>query len=221
MILGGDDLTVICRADLAIPFTKSFLKNFEIQTFKHIKKKITACAGISFVKVKYPFHYAIDLANQLCTYAKKISKEKYIQNKLAYVPSSIMFHKIQSSFIESFSDIKKRELKADASNVDFCFGPYFIEKINSDLPTLEHLCSVVNECKNDDFPSTSLRQWLSELHDNKNRAQRLWERIIQVNENFEKILSQYHYKENNNKTIIYDALSYLSLCSKGGIECLN
>ena len=57
VVLGGDDLTVIIRADLAYDFTKAFLKSFESQTEKHFNqlnkynvKKLTACAGIAYIK---------------------------------------------------------------------------------------------------------------------------------------------------------------------------
>ena len=42
IILGGDDLTVIIRADLAIPFTECFLREFEQNTkelFSNLKTK--------------------------------------------------------------------------------------------------------------------------------------------------------------------------------------
>jgi len=81
IIVGGDDLTIICRADLALKFTQVYLEEFEKQTIKNFKDAklttlsagLSACAGIAFVKMNYPFHYAINLAETLCAHAKKIS----------------------------------------------------------------------------------------------------------------------------------------------------
>ena len=64
IVLGGDDLTVICRADKALTYTHSFLHHFEEETkaLKDILKKykvftkgedhLTACAGIAIIKEK-------------------------------------------------------------------------------------------------------------------------------------------------------------------------
>lgn len=64
LVLGGDDLTVIVRADVAIDYAQAFLAVFETKTaqylpecgnFKAIPKGLTACAGIAFIKINQPF----------------------------------------------------------------------------------------------------------------------------------------------------------------------
>src|SRR5690606_17264619 len=73
ILLGGDDITIVIKGDAAIPFTNAFLKLFETETqaeFKELETRLdikeknlgladglTACAGVSFVKPNYPFHY--------------------------------------------------------------------------------------------------------------------------------------------------------------------
>ena len=57
IVIGGDNLTIVCRGDIALQFTKLFLEYFEDETkanFKSIaekvsflKKGVTACAGIA------------------------------------------------------------------------------------------------------------------------------------------------------------------------------
>ncbi|MBD3866182.1 Cas10/Cmr2 second palm domain-containing protein [Campylobacter fetus] len=48
IILGGDDMTIICDADFALDFTKIYLTKFEELTTKFKKYPLTACAGIAF-----------------------------------------------------------------------------------------------------------------------------------------------------------------------------
>lgn len=49
VICGGDDLVVVCNADIAIDFAKAFLAYFETLTRNiHKGKNLTACAGIAF-----------------------------------------------------------------------------------------------------------------------------------------------------------------------------
>ena len=216
VIIGGDDLTVICRADLAIPFTKSFLENFEAETCKHFDFKITSCAGIAFVKEKYPFHYAVHLAEQLCAHAKKISKQKSTENELDYVVPSMMFHKITSSFVDSFQDIQQRELTAKASDVSFCYGPYSIQETSCVLPSVVQLYSSINDCNKDEFPVSGIRKWLSLLHSNGDAANQLWDRLLQIHPHYHQELNQLFY-DRSKKTIAYDVLSILSL-TRGGNE---
>jgi hypothetical protein len=185
IIVGGDDLTVVCRADLAIKFTESYLKEFEKQTEKNfqkanletLKKGFTACAGIAFVKVSYPFHYAIGLAEKLCSHAKADSKK--IDNNRT--PSCLMFHKVQDSFIEDFSEIIDRELTAQASHCRFDFGPYYSTASN-DKPIISELLKKANilRGKDENAIKSALRQWLTDLHYNKEMAEQRMNRLISI-----------------------------------------
>jgi hypothetical protein len=75
LVLGGDDLTIICNGVYAIKFTKDFLLEFERQakTHKDINKitELGICAGIAIIKPHFPFHQAYKLAEQLLQSAKK------------------------------------------------------------------------------------------------------------------------------------------------------
>lgn len=218
IIVGGDDLTIVCRADLAIKFTMFYLKEFEDQTkrnfqnanLKTLEKGLTACAGIAFVKVSYPFHYAIGLAEKLCSHAKANAKK--IDS--SHAPSCLMFHKVQDSFIEDFSEIIDRELTAKASNIRFDFGPYYAnEKIAN--RSLANLLEKIKEFKGKDGNAikSSLRQWLTDLHDNKEMAEQRMKRLISVGN--DTVLTKLGLKENKGiigkKSPVYDWLTVLSI----------
>lgn len=85
LILGGDDLTVICDGKLALPFTECFLKEFKIATRHHkaiapiarvaLKgDRLSACAGVAIVKPHFPFSVAYELAESLAKSAKKVKE---------------------------------------------------------------------------------------------------------------------------------------------------
>lgn len=85
LIMGGDDLTVICKGEYAVKFAHDFLREFENQTsrsdlIREVAKnalnaeRLGICAGIAIIKPHYPFHQAYYLAEQLLRSAKT-SKE--------------------------------------------------------------------------------------------------------------------------------------------------
>jgi len=227
VIVGGDDVTVICNANDALTFTKNFLNNFEINTKKikvleGISDGLTACAGIAYCNEKYPFHYAVDLAEALCGVAKKDSNRK---------SSSLMFHNIQSSNYQSWDKFIENELtiKNDDNSVIRCdFGAYYLHS-QTNKPTIENLMNTIEAYRCDGSPITRLRNWLSELYKSDKNAKNLLHRINQVvkekdNWNcdimdknlkfFNKDLSNDTLiieKDGHQKTPIYDILQIISI----------
>ncbi|MGL5894411.1 MAG: Cas10/Cmr2 second palm domain-containing protein, partial [Bacteroidales bacterium] len=100
VILGGDDLTVICDAKHALAFTHHFLSEFERHTRMEFERSLsefnlkqthlTACAGVAFVKSSYPFHYAIKLAEALCAESKVESKSRAARAGIDLAASSYL-----------------------------------------------------------------------------------------------------------------------------------
>ena len=231
IVLGGDDLTVVCDANKAIEFTEEYLKLFEENTKENLKglvetynldefkNGLKAAAGIAYCNEKYPFHYAVDLAEALCGEAKKRSDRKN---------SCLMFHNIQSSFFTSFSDYKDNELTI--GNIEFDFGPYYVEKgLGVEKPSIDAFKELYKEFKKENSPISSLRNWLSELYSNKEHAQSTLNRINQMaeegkydHESLNEILAKLFdkkmtlknllvEKDGKQKTIIYDILQIKSI----------
>jgi len=75
IILGGDDITFVCDGKLGMYFSKLFIEAFEKQPAE-VGGKLTACAGISIIKTKYPFYRGYKLAEDLCRNAKKVRRAK-------------------------------------------------------------------------------------------------------------------------------------------------
>lgn len=222
IILGGDDLTVVIRADLAWEFTRIFLEQFEDETektfgnFNGINSKLTACAGIAYIKEKYPFHYGVNLAEELAKRAKKASKAVSKDNP----PSSVQFYKVQSSFTEELKDMQERTHLIKSVGIDFNAGPYFIHESekNEGYYSVEDLNNIIKKLgKNTnekDKPVSKLRSLISELYENKSTAKFMLNRMESINKTFYKDLNLSNLskqlkldKENNiNKSIIMDAL---------------
>lgn len=92
LVLGGDDLTVVCDGKYALEFTREFLQAFEKETQKpnlpdvgniitEIAQKglnskgLSACAGIAIIKPHFPFSVGYKLAESLLKSAKKVKNK--------------------------------------------------------------------------------------------------------------------------------------------------
>jgi len=230
IILGGDDVTVICDANDALSFTKEFLANFEEETNNF--EKLTACAGIAYCNEKYPFHYAVDLAEELCSVAKKHTKK--IDENLA--PSCLMFHNIQSSNFQNWDKFIEDELtiQNDKEIIKCDFGPYYLNQ--QDQPLIENLQNSIEAYRCEGSPISRLRNWLSELYKSSTYADNLLKRINEITkqsgqwncdimdrnlENLYKGLSVEQLiiqKDEQKRTPIYDILQILSITDKKGAK---
>ncbi len=183
LILSGEDYNLICRADFAVEYVQAFLSSFEDKTSflkdYHLKRKgedkeienLTACAGIAFVKSSFPFHYAYNLANGLCDFAKKQSERK---------ASCLMFHKVQDSFTESYDEIVERELTPKDGH-SWQYGPYFYKKQDGYLK-IDEIITMSNQLLNKEGNAikSHLRQWLSLMHEDINVAKQKINRVLSI-----------------------------------------
>ena len=227
VILGGDDLTVVINANEALKFTKIFLEEFENSTKNIYKdKSLTACAGITYCNEKYPFHYAVKLAEDLCKHAKKDSKDFAAKEKIPLAPSSLMFHNIQSSNVENFSKFIEDELTINKKEKIRCdFGAYYLNKYDN-KPTIEDFEEVLSDFRKEDAPKGRLREWLSDLDFDKTLADNQLKRINEVAKwksgNFDKLYRGLKLnnliveKDGFSKTPIYDILQILSVEDENG-----
>lgn len=190
IVLGGDDLTVICRGDLAVPFTEAFMKYFELETkarlgdilknvFNDGSAYLTACAGIAFVKSSFPFYYGYRLAESLCDKAKKDTKKLYDAEGGNLPASCLMFHKVQDSFVSDFEDVAVRELRPQI-DVSFEFGPYYLTSVDkANRWTVEELRKQTEKLNGEEGNAvkSQLRNWLTLLHDDWDMAAQKLERL--------------------------------------------
>ncbi|QTR44834.1 hypothetical protein J9253_12480 [Thiothrix litoralis] len=190
IVLGGDDLTMIVRADLALPFTQAFLKAFEQESHNQfellrsnypnlkgiIPERLTACAGIVYAKSSQPFSLLHDLAEGLCKHTKTIAKRS--DNLLGkQVPSSLTFYRVTTSLIDDFKDILKNELTT--RNICLSRGCYTLDA-HDKLPNLPDLLALQVFLAKSEVSRGALRQVTGLLHQSPEQAQRRYERWKEV-----------------------------------------
>jgi len=144
LVLGGDDLTVLCDGQYALKFTHDFLVEFENQVSmsetvwkiannafgnkdknKPSINRLGICAGVAIVKPHYPFHQAYELAEQLLKSAKQV-KTKVLQTDERQLPcSAIDFHILYDSSGVELNEIREK-LKVDEDKTYLYAKPYIV-----------------------------------------------------------------------------------------------
>jgi hypothetical protein len=195
ILIGGDDVTVIIRADLALEFTHLFLCEFEKESartlaflkdynVKNFSDGISACAGIAYVKHNYPFHYAVELADELCREAKNFVKSSVPLNGNVS-RSALSFFKVQDSFVDPIEELRKRTM-TKANVVDYRFGPYLVHRTDT-FPSSEDLLNQLSnlnsltKANEKKISLGKLREVISKSYESKDHAIFLLKRMKQMN----------------------------------------
>lgn len=71
VILAGDDVCFVCEGRIGVECAAIYLRELGKITNEVDHKGYSACAGIAIVHLKYPFYKAYELAEALCSNAKK------------------------------------------------------------------------------------------------------------------------------------------------------
>ncbi len=114
IIIGGDDITFVCDGRLGVHFAEKFIEFFSKKGVSD-KKPLSACAGVSIIKTKYPFYRGYLLAEELCNEAKKDAKKEEDS-------SFLDFHIAYGGFSGTLSEIRKGYYTVKEGGLHF--GPY-------------------------------------------------------------------------------------------------
>lgn len=222
IVIGGDDLTVVCRGDLALGYAQAFLASFEEVTESMMRRlgisndipKLTACAGVAFMKSSYPFYYGYSLAEALCGEAKADAKQPgRMVNGVA--PSCLMFHKIQDSFVTEFKEIKEREL-TPRRGWSYCYGPYYLHN-QAGRMTIEDLLAYTERLGSTEGNAVKshLRGWMSCLScRGEDAAGQLLARFVQMNPSYGAFVGKLTGNGREKCIPVYDVLAVCSIINK-------
>ncbi|SET68156.1 hypothetical protein SAMN05216326_1616 [Nitrosomonas marina] len=199
LILGGDDLTVIIRAEFALEFVKRFVETFERENEAWLKNfdsngivsKLTACGGVAFVKVNQPFYLAYQLAESLCSFAKKEARQNKVDGT---IPSTVAMHRITSSFISDYETALNEEMTqkdGDGKHIYLTLGAYGLGQYAGNFPALDTLLKLKDLFQTPEMSRGPLRNFLTLLHAQPSEAPKIYDRWQQ---NLKKVCP-YHYQE--------------------------
>ena len=101
LVFGGDDVTFVCSGLIGVSLAVAFIEAFEDAAKAQEVENFHASAGISIVKMHYPFARAYSLAEELTASAKTLNRETDC--------SAIDWHFAQSGLSGSLEMIRRRE----------------------------------------------------------------------------------------------------------------
>ncbi len=188
IVLGGDDLTLLIRADLALPFARAFLTAFEKESRDRLRplkarypqvpdlpEALTAGAGIAFVKSSHPFHLAYELAEALARHAKDRAKAGLKSGER--VPPSIAFHRVTTACHGDYRSILEGELTSGTGEaaIRTSLGAYGVDA-EGPLPALADLESLAKLLACEDMARGPARQILTLIGQDRDDAGRRYQR---------------------------------------------
>jgi len=166
IVLGGDDVTLYCRADLALNYAKQFcsefkkesqialepvFRNYFDESDNNLHPYITASGGILYQKAGHPFTQSHDLVELLTHKAKQLTKSIYgTDDKSKVGPAALALYRISNATQTALEDLVENahiHTMNSGEIIQLGQNAYFVENEKIDgkqthhqsLPTLEKL----------------------------------------------------------------------------------
>ncbi len=114
IVINGDDITFVSRGKWGIYFSELFLKYYVTEKLGG-KYDLSACAGVSIIKYKYPFSRGYQLSEQLCNQAKIYARKEKNTSWINFMMSA-------DGFTGSLDNIIKQ--KYSFQNKKLLYRPY-------------------------------------------------------------------------------------------------
>jgi hypothetical protein len=105
VIGAGDDVCFIARGSLGIACAVSYLKHLNHLSNGHY----AACAGVTMIHTKYPFHRAYDLAEELCGNAKKFGTKLSPDGSVSAIDWHIEFGQLKGTLSQIRGDYQTED----------------------------------------------------------------------------------------------------------------
>ncbi|MBI1766357.1 MAG: hypothetical protein HYR56_33540 [Acidobacteria bacterium] len=117
LVFGGDDITFVCNGQLGMSLAALYIEEFRRATETMEGGPIHSSAGVSVVKVHYPFRRAYDLSDDLTKEAKNhLGKERATR-------SALDWHYSTTGLLGSLNVIRQREYTIEDGKKDLLMRP--------------------------------------------------------------------------------------------------
>ncbi len=210
LVVGGDDITCIVRADLALPFVTTLLQAFEQASCLQLDgaltdaslrglfpEHLTMTAGIAYFKSNQPFTLGYGLSESLTERAKEAGRN----TDTSPPPSMIAFHQVTQSLFEQADTQLEEDNRTPTGKLlgqtVWSLHPH------EQLHGIDHLLTLYRAFKSigDDTNGRSatfsfLRKLAGTLHTDPAHAERMWHRWLKNNPSATRKLRELEVNEN-------------------------
>jgi hypothetical protein len=178
LIVGGDDLTVVCDAKRSFTFAREYLRAFAVETaadpviravtdriLDAVPAGLSACAGIAICKPRFPFYAAYAIAAELCENAKQVKVRMLCEDGRSVSTSALDFQVLFDGPSNRLSGIRRKlASRADDRQTTALFGgPYVVHMASNgkledaadrwaamhDFDGLERVCAEISRSDGD------------------------------------------------------------------------
>lgn len=180
LVLGGDDVTLLCHAKYALQYAETFCRAFELaaeQQLSALKRDygmqvaLTASGGVLYHKAGHPFVQSHHLVEALCAKAKQLTKalapsaEQAGPAALAcYRVSQVVHQDLDEAIAQSHHfELPSRNTSITLAKVAYLVDSQQGEMSWSDLRELARCCSSAKGAGQTSFTLSRWRQMATEL----------------------------------------------------------
>ncbi len=188
ILLGGDDVIVLVRADLALAYAQVFARAFEQESREQLRElsqlgvdglpdQLTLGFGIAFIGASQPFSMAVALAESVMAHAKSQAKSR--NQGQAITPSSLAFYRVTTALIDDYDTLVQRVMTHHEGEKRYIhtLGTYALEaEEGGGLPRLADLEALVNLLQDEDMARGPVRGLLNLLQLDPGQARTSWRR---------------------------------------------
>lgn len=195
LILGGDDLLVVVRADLALSYVRSFARAFEQESKLHLQSLsdqamlpgMSMGFGVAYVSADHPFALAAAMAEALMKQAKTTAKERAArahspQQEQALAPSTVTFHRVTASLWADPHQQIEAETRVetpDGASYVHTLGCYALDAAQAQgfgLPALDDLFKLQDALQGGKIAHGAMRGLLNALETGEKQAREDYKR---------------------------------------------
>lgn len=109
IIIAGDDVCFVTAGSIGLECARIFLEQLSKRSNQEDGLPYAACAGVALVHQKFPFHQAYDLAEELCSNAKRFGAELDSSGGVSAIDWHIEFGQLKDSLSELREDYKTED----------------------------------------------------------------------------------------------------------------
>lgn len=143
LILGGDDVTILCHSSYAMAFVEKMSLEFEKISREKAKKisglwpatngKLTISGGVLFCKTSFPLAMAIEYADALLANAKSSFRTQKEEGEPT--PAAVDWETVTETLVDSPAERRRREMffkdpDLDGLEIHLTQKPYTLGKLN-------------------------------------------------------------------------------------------